>query len=58
MGFTVVLPISQTDPKLDSEKAAFVSIFTVFLRGVRVVPGGRVTIYIYMYMYTHVCIYV
>ena len=29
----------ETAPKLDSEKTAFVSIFTVFLRGVRVVGG-------------------
>ena len=29
----------ETAPKLDSEKTAFVSVFTVFLRGVRVVGG-------------------
>ena len=39
-----------TAPKLDSEKAAFVSVFTVFLRGLRVVGG--VTIYIYIYVCT------
>ena len=33
------------------KKMAFVSVFTVFLRGVRVVGG--VTIYIYTYIYIH-----
>ena len=40
-----------TAPKLDSEKMAFVSVFTVFLRGVRVVRG----VTIYMYHKGHVC---
>ena len=42
----------ETDPKLDSEKAAFVSVFTMFIRGVRVVSG--VTIYMYIYMYPYI----
>ena len=45
----------ETAPKLDSEKTAFVSVFTVFLRGVRVVGG--VTICIYICMYTYMCAY-
>ena len=39
----------ETAPKLDSEKTAFVPVFTVFLRGVRVVGGG-VTICSYIYI--------
>ena len=39
----------ETAPKLDSEKTAFVWVFTVFLRGVRVVGGGD---HIYIYTYT------
>ena len=44
---------------------AFVSVFTVFLRGVRVIGGGvtihiyiyiHIHIYMYMYMYIYVCI--
>ena len=41
----------ETAPKLDSEKTAFVSEFTVFLRGVRVVGGGGDYIYIYICAY-------
>ena len=44
----------ETDPNLDSEKAACVSVFTVFLRGVRVVGGGC-HIYIYIYVYKYPC---
>ena len=43
----------ETAPKLNSEKkTAFVSLFTVFLRGVRVVGG--VTIDVYFYTYIHI----
>ena len=38
----------ETAPKLDSEKTAFVSVFTVFLMGVRVVGGGD-------HIYRYVC---
>ena len=47
----------EKDPKLDSEnrkKAAFVSVFTVFFRGVRVVGGGGHIIYIYIYMHIYI----
>ena len=44
----------ETAQKLDLEKMAFVSVFTVFLRGVRVVGGGdHICIYIYVYIYTY-----
>ena len=47
----------ETAPNLDSEKTAFVSLFTVFLRGVRVVRGVTIFVYIYIgayiYIYTH-----
>ena len=47
----------ETAPKLDSEKNGLcVSIFTVFLRGVRVVGG--VTIYIYRYINIYIYIYI
>ena len=39
----------ETAPKLDTEKTAFVSVFAVFLRGVRVVGGGD---HIYIYICT------
>ena len=45
----------ETAPKLDSEKTAFVSAFTVSLRGVRVAGGW--TMYIYIYIHTRVIIY-
>ena len=41
----------ETDPKLDSEKAAFVSVFRAVLRGVRVVGGVTIYIYIYTFIY-------
>ena len=44
----------ETAPKLDSEKkTAFVSVFIVFLRGVRVVGGGD-HMYVYIYIYTKI----
>ena len=39
----------ETAPKLDSGKKAFVSVFTVLLRGVRVVGGVTICIYIYIW---------
>ena len=36
------------------KKTAFVSVFTVFLRGVRVAGGVSICIYIYIYLYTYV----
>ena len=43
----------ETAPKLDSEKKkTFVAVFTVLLRGVRVVGG--VTIYIYTHIYIYI----
>ena len=48
----------ETAPKLDSEKTAFVSVFTVFLRGVRVVGGGyhiQMFIYSRIYVVVFVC---
>ena len=42
----------ETAPKLDAEKTAFVSGFTVFLRGVRVVGVGGDHIYVYRYICT------
>ena len=47
----------ETAPKLDSEKIAFVSVFTVFLRGVSVVGGVTTYIYIYMCVHIYTCIY-
>ena len=40
-------------PKLGSEKKAFVTVFTAFLRGVRVVGGGADHMYIYIYIYVY-----
>ena len=44
--------------KIGFGKMAFVSVFTVFLRGVRVVGGVTIYIYIYMHVCTYVCIYI
>ena len=52
LSFTLVFPICGNSSKIGFGKTAFVSVFTVFSRGVRVVRG--VTIYIY----TYICMYV
>ena len=43
----------ETAPTVDSKKTAFVSVFTVFLRGVRVVGGDHIYIYVYIYIYIY-----
>ena len=49
--FYTGVPICRNSSKIEfGKKPAFVSVFTVFLRGVRVVEGGY-HIYIYIYVY-------
>ena len=49
-----MFPICRHSSKIGfGKKLAFVSVFTVFLSGVRVVGGGD---HIYIYMYTHLYI--
>ena len=40
------------------KKTAFVSVFTMFLRGVHVVGGVTIHIYIYTYIYIYIYIYI
>ena len=51
--FTLVFPICRNSSKIGfGKKTAFASVFTVFSRGVRVVGGVSIHMYIYIYIYT------